>query len=126
MTGHSLFDVGMASGPSSRKRLFESECDEFEEVSSLSSPTKFAKIHGVLASISPMKKSKGGCCYFDGSLTDGKKSIRVVGFDTKNQQKLAHFKNKNKPVAIVNCEVKEGKLTPDLEIHIRKSTDVQK
>ena len=54
-------------------------------------------------------------------LTDGKKSIRVVRFDTKNQQKLAHFKIENKPVAIVNCEVKEGKLTPDLEIHIYES-----
>ena len=34
---------------SSKKRLFEADYDEFEQVSEITSPTKFAKVHGVLA-----------------------------------------------------------------------------
>lgn len=118
----------MASGPSSRKRLFDRdpECEEFQELSGINSPIKFAKLHGVLATVSPMKKSVGGCSYFDGTLTDGQKNIRLVGFNTKIQQKLADFKDRNEPVAILNCEVKEGKYTSDLEVHMRNSTDVQR
>ena len=60
----------MANG--SRKRLFEPNCEEFSEIKS---PTKYAKIHGV---VSPMQSGASGCKYFHGSLTDGNKSLRVV------------------------------------------------
>ena len=111
---------------SSKKRLFEADYDEFEQVSEITSPTKFAKVHGVLASVSPMRQSGTGYRYFDGSLTDGSKTVRVVGFDTKIQQKLADFQARKEPVAILNCEVKEGKWNSGLEVHTRKSTDIQK
>ena len=112
----------------SRKRLFEtgSQFDEYESVSEIRSPTKFAKVHGVLTSMSPMHKSPSGCHYFDGSLSDGAKSVRVVGFDSKVQQRLMDFHSRKEPVALVNCEVKQGKYSADLELHTRKITDVLK
>ena len=73
-----------------------------------------------------MKTSGSGFNYFDGSLTDGTTTMRVVGFDTKLQQKLAYFKASDEPVAVLNCQVKEGKWTSDLEIHTRTSTDILK
>lgn len=43
-----------------------------------------ADIEGVLSVVSPLKKSKKShCSYFDGELTDGKTSIRIVGFDAE-------------------------------------------
>ena len=51
---------------------------------------KCAKVHGVVASFSPMKVSASKKCnYFEGQLSDGKKSMMLFGFDTKQQQKLA-------------------------------------
>ena len=70
--------------------------------------------------------STTGCHYFDGRFTDGNKTLRVVGFDTKIQQKLADFETTKEPVALLNCEVKEGKWNSGLEVHMRKSTEVQK
>ena len=105
----------------SRKRLF----DEFESVSQIS-PTKCAKVHGIIASVSKFKTSGTGCNYFDGHLTDGEKTVRLVGFDSKVLHKLTDFRERKEPVAILNCEVKEGKWSSELEIHTKKSTDVLK
>ena len=50
------------------------------------------KIHVVVASISPMKKSASGeQITLMGKFTDGKTNLRLVGFDTKLQQRLAEF-----------------------------------
>ena len=128
-TKNSTEDSTNGSTTTSRKRLsFEtgSQFDEYESVSDISSPTKFAKVHGVLTSMSPMRKSSSGCHYFDGSLTDGTKSLRVVGFDTKVQQRLMDFHSRKEPVALVNCEVKQGKYSSNMELHMRKTTDVLK
>ena len=47
--------------------------EEFVEVADVSHACKNAKIHGVVNSLSPMKKSKN-CAYFDGETSDGKAS----------------------------------------------------
>ena len=46
------------------------------------SPSKTAKLHGVLAGISPMK---AGGKHFEGRLVDAAKSLRIVGFDSTIQ-----------------------------------------
>ena len=46
------------------------------------------KIHGVISSLSPMKKAKN-CSYFDGQITDGKSKIRLFGFDGTIRKRLA-------------------------------------
>ena len=126
-SGLSYCSAVMAEGKA-KKRLFEgdSELDEFGSVSAICSPTKFAKVHGVLTSVSPMRKSASGCGYFDGRLSDGEKSLRIVGFDTKVQQKLMDFHSWKEPVALLNCEIKQGKYSSNLELHMRKTTELQK
>ena len=56
-----------------RKRVFEGD-HELDEFSSVDLP-RFAKVHGVVMSASPMHKSASGCCYFDGKLSDGERSL---------------------------------------------------
>ena len=105
-----------------RKRLVE----EFDEVTH-ANPSKCAKLHGVLSSISPMKTSTSGATkYFDGELTDGQTSLRIVGFDNKQQQKLAEFQHERQPVSLVNCEVKHSKWGSQLEIVMGKNTQILK
>ena len=54
---------------------------EFDSLSGVSE-AESADIHGVVASVSPMKKGKRAS-YFDCKLTDGEVQMRVVGFNCK-------------------------------------------
>ena len=60
---------------------------EFDSLSGVSE-AESADIHGVIASVSPMKKGKRAS-YFDCKLTDGEVQMRVVGFRDGQQKKLA-------------------------------------
>ena len=73
-----------------------------------------------------MCKGASGYGYFDGKLSDGENSLRIVGFDAKVQQKLMDFHSRKEPVALVNCQVKESKFSSTLELHMRKNTEVLK
>ena len=85
-----------------------------------------AKIQGVVTSLSPMKKSKSNCDYFDGELHDGKIGIRVFGFDTNVRRKLFEHFEKDEPVVIANCEMKQSRTGKQLEVAVGKFTDVTK
>lgn len=61
------------------------------DISTVEDPTPHATIHGMLASLSPLKPSK----YFEAELTDGSKCIRMVGFD-KSQQVTKAFPSNSK------------------------------
>ena len=87
----------------------EEECD----VSDVSKPSPNAKIHGIITCISPMKKSKT-CDFFDGEISDGKSSIRLFGFDSSVRKQL--FLNRQSPVSISNCEVKNSRRGNQLEV----------
>lgn len=89
--------------------------------------SKCVRVHGVVTSVSPMKLSESGKSrYFDGELSDGKIKVRVVGFDSKVREKLFDSHGKREPVVVSNCEVKCGKYSSDLEIFVKKSTELQK
>lgn len=88
--------------------------------------SKCARVHGVVTSVSPMKLSESGKSrYFDGELSDGKRKVRVVGFDSKVREKLFDSHGKREPVVVSNCEVKCGKYSSDLEIFVKESTELQ-
>ncbi len=104
----------------------EREYDEFEDVSKVSYPSTKAKIHAMVASVSPMKKSKT-CSFFDGEITDGKSCMRVFGFDAGVRRKLVSFEESKSAVALANCEVKNSRIGPqELEVLVTKNTDLLK
>ena len=90
-------------------------------------PSKHAKVHGVITSISPMRNNTTGTSrYFSAELTDGTSNRRLVGFDNKVHEKLTTFHHSKKPVLLTNCEVKESRYSSDLEIVVRNSSQLQK
>ena len=94
------------------KRSRESDVQEFDNISDVcTSPN--AKIHGVLNSVSPLKKSKG-CAYFDGQITDGKTTMRLFGFDSSVRRRLAELDSA--PVALSHCEIKKSRKGEQLEV----------
>lgn len=105
----------MAIENNSKKRGRES-VEEFEEISGVHTSPR-AKIHGVVNLVSPMKKSKT-CPYFDGEFSDGKSTMRLFGFDSGVRRKLLEAEEKNKPVALVNCEVKQSRFSQQLEVRL--------
>ena len=97
----------------------------YEEVSEVVRASPNAKIHAVVQSVSPMKKSKT-CSYFDGEVTDGKSTMRVYGFDCGVRRKLVEFGESRNAVVMSNCEVKRSRKGEELEILVTKHTEVEK
>ena len=66
-----------------------------------------AKIHGVVTTVSPMKKGKT-CSYFDGEISDGQAKMRVFGFDSGVRRELLEYEEKEDAVVLSHCEVKRA------------------
>lgn len=90
-----------------RKRKREG-VQELGGVSEVTYPSPSAAVHGVVQVVSPMKKGKKSP-YFDGQFSDGKSTMRLVGFDSQVRRKLLGENGSGKPVALVNCEVKQSR-----------------
>ena len=87
-----------------RKRSLEEDYD----VAGIE-PSACAKVHGVCVSLSPQKVSKKDCRYFEGKLSDGKKTVRVVSFEPKLRDKFLEYKDDQLPIVINRCSVKESR-----------------
>ena len=95
--------------------------EEFDSVSTATS-TESAIIHGVVASVSPMKPGKRAK-FFEGKLTDGTRPMRMVGFRSHQQNQLATYHAK--PVALHDCEVKPARQSQELEVLMKSNTRIQ-
>lgn len=98
----------MAFSPtkSPRKRTKSQVAIEFEDLSLIKEPETKATIHGVVTSLSPMKKDSKKC--FDGYMSDGRKKMRFVGFQQDKEAKLAEFTKGGQPVVLSNCSIKKA------------------
>ena len=82
-------------------------------------PNEHSTVEGLIASVSPMRS---GNKYFEGEITDGRKCIRIVGFDGTQHNKLASFVDDKKPS---NCEVKKSLSKDDCEVVVKSYTGLQ-
>ena len=87
----------MASKPTKHKL-------ELEEVDSLEEPVSTASLHAVVSSLSPVKKGRNSD-YFEGTATDGKSTVRLVGFKRSQQSKIQRFMDKQQPILLDDCEM---------------------
>ena len=101
------------------------EVAEFEDISSILHPSPNAKLHGVVTSVSPMKKGKS-CSYFDGEISDGKGSMRMFGFDSGVRRKLIEHQSQNDAVSLSYCEIKHARQGDQLEVLVNKFTEIEK
>ena len=115
----------MCGGKTFEKIAKRSVVEVYEDVSEVVRVSPNAKIHAVVQSVSPMKKSKT-CSYFDGEVTDGKSTVRVYGFDCRVRRKLVEFGESRNVVVMSNCEVKRSQKGEELEILVTKHTEVEK
>ena len=84
-----------------------------------------AKIHGVVSSLSPMKKGKAAN-FFEATITDGKAEMRVVGFQGSHRKRLADFQENSQTVTLENCKIKKARQSDDMEVLLKSSTTVRK
>lgn len=118
VTGVSAPICNMAGLP--RKRHFE----EVDRLDLLTKPLPNASLHGAVTSLSKVKEGRNSS-YFDGTLYDGCRQVRLVGFLPAQQKKLDGFCTKKKPVAFKNCEVKQSRQGGDeMDIILKSSTEI--
>ena len=77
-------------------------------VSEIQSESGHAAIRGVVTSLSPVKASRKNADvrYFEGKLCDGKKSIRLVSFNSRLRADMARAKDAHDTISLTNCQVK--------------------
>jgi len=98
---------------------------EFQDLASIGEESLTAKVHGIITGLSPIKPSSGKP-FFEGTFSDCGRSLRLVGFNSEQQKKLATFQDNEEPVALTNCSLTRGKWGDDLEIIVKDSTTVMK
>ena len=108
--------VKMASKPTKRKL-------ELEEVDSLEEPVSTASLHAVVSSLSPVKKGRNSD-YFEGTVTDGKSTVRLIGFKRSQQSKIQRFMYKQQPILLDDCEINTAGRGPRMEIMLKVSTTI--
>ena len=98
---------------------------EFEDYSQVNDEVGSVDIHGVVTSLSPIKKSKKGNNYYHGQVCDGKKSLRFVGFASSHQKIFQEFLDKKECVEIRNCQIKKSNRDSDkLELLVKGGTKI--
>ena len=104
-----------------RKRLFE----EIEELDKIQNPTSNVTIHGIVTSLSPIKKGRSSN-YFDGSLSDGSAKIRLIGFNSSQQKTMKQLMENKEAVQLQDCEIKQARRGDKMEVMLKGSTQVLK
>lgn len=93
-------------------------------VSGTSASTAPVTVHGVVVGqVSPLKtsKTKSGVKYFDGSFSEGKKTLRMISFEPKLREQFEEAQKSQSPVALKNCVVKRGR-SDGLEILVNSKS----
>ena len=108
----------MASKSSSRKR-FTQEVDDYSNLGEMET----VNIHGVLKTLSPVKKGKHSN-FFDGVLTDRTSKMRVVGFRSEHRRKLGTFSDSKDPVTLEDCQVKLSRQGHRMQALLKNTTKI--
>ena len=97
----------------------------FSDYSKVESEDPNADIHGVVTSLSPIKKSRIGSNYYIGQVCDGKQKLHFVGFSTSQQKQLNELKDQSQSVELQNCQIKKSIRDSDkLEVLLKGATKI--
>ena len=72
-----------------------------------------------------MKKGKKNS-YFDGSVSDGKTKLRIVGFQGGQHKAIKDFLTKKTPLRLEDCQIKPGRRESKMEIQLKDTTILMK
>ena len=87
-------------------------------------PISSANVHVVVTALSPLKQGRKSV-YFDGVVSDGSTSRRVVAFSEKQLKTLKGFKESKMPAELQDCQVKHGVHGEEMEIVIKKGSKIR-
>jgi hypothetical protein len=109
--------AGSISGTKRRLKVEDKQSAELR-VSEIEEDCGKAMIYGLITELSPVKKSKKNpqVEYFDGKLSDGQKSLRMVCFKKDLHSNIAKAKEEKSIVTLTNCRVKSSAGQNQLEI----------
>ena len=112
--------LGKRCRPTSKDR-------EFVDYGTVNDEVPAATVHGVICSLSPMKKSRGNrCSYFDGIMSDGKNSMRFVGFSSRLQYEMEQHHSKKEIVQLKDCQIKQARRGEKFELLLKSDSGIKK
>ena len=79
-----------------------------------------ASIHGVISSLSPIKKG----CKSNCTISDGKSKVRLVGFNPLQRTRMKILMDKKQAVKLEDCEVRHARRGQNMEILLKGSTKI--
>ena len=82
-----------------------------------------ATVHGVITSLSPIKKGRSSK-FFDGKVSDGKKSLRLVAFSERQLESMQEFKSSRRTVELKDCQLQRARRGDQLEIVLKSGSEV--
>ena len=99
---------------------------KFDQLEDVTGEVSNAELHFGIQVLSPMKKSSNGACeYYNSEVTDGTKTFRLVGFDTKSHNHLQQLDQTKTPVKATNCTINaKFEKTDELEILVNTGTSM--
>ena len=91
---------------------------EIEDVEDMKEPVPTASVHGIIQTISPIKKGQSSD-YFEGKFLFNDHSQKFVGFKKHQQTKLKQLMDEHQPVHLDDCEVKKAKRGNSMNILLK-------
>ena len=107
-----------------RKRPVEEiESFEVESLDAVDKPVSSANIHGMITSLSPVKKGRMRN-YFDGTVSDGTSKLRMVGFNVKQQMAMNDFLERKEAVELKDCQIQQARRGHSMEVLLKNTTEI--
>ena len=121
------------------KRFKPKEFDDFSKLPSPNQSPVKTKVQGMVTCLSPVKrleKQQGGKTlststpittpFFSGTVNNGIKKVRLIGFNEDQQSKLSKFHKAKEPVTLNDCTISKTKDGTDIQIVVGDFTEIEK
>ena len=114
------------------KRTIPTEFDDLASIPASCPSPKKAKIHAVITTLSPIKdrsdEDPSKVPFFHGTVNDGLKKLKLVGFGETQQTRLSKFHQAKEPVTLNNCTctLKKARNSTDIEVIVSDFIDIAK
>lgn len=94
-------------------------------VSEIKSPGKNQNLHGIVTTISPIKKSQRGSRYAKGRISDGKLTLPFTCYNYDEYSKLKNSSDTQMAVKLCNIDTKSAIIGDGIDITVRSCSTVQ-
>jgi len=92
---------------------------EFSNVASMDQPMDSASVHGMASCVSGVKVSQQGSNSFNATLSDGKVTIKLVGFKVAQQANIKELMERKQAVVLDDCQIKKAKRGSNMEVILK-------